>query len=192
MKTNRDYQAWKTKNKIYDAAMLLMQTYGVKQAAIEEICKKARVSVGSFYNYFSSKEDVLLSIVESADRYFANVVVQDITKLSGKEQITRFFWHYSNYMADKWLDFITHLYFNSENKAFIDRDRYMHKLLHIILHQQERDGLIKTEYKVDDLEDFLFIVARGIVSDWCLHEGEYDLALKVVLLIDQLLNVYYE
>lgn len=192
MMTNRDYQAQQTKNKIYDAAILLMQTNGVKQTTIEKICKKANVSVGSFYNYFRSKEEILLSVFESGDRYFADVVVPDIYKLSGREQINRFFWHYSHYIAGKGLDFIKHLYFNNENKSFIDRKRYMHKLLNMILQQQTADGVMKTDLTPDELEDYLFIVARGIVNDWCLHEGEYDLADKTLFLINQLLSAYYE
>jgi TetR/AcrR family transcriptional regulator, fatty acid metabolism regulator protein len=191
MMTNRDYQAQQTKNRIYDAAILLMQTNGVKQTTIEGICKKAKVSIGSFYNYFKSKEDILFSIFETADRYFADVVVPDIYKLSGKEQLMRYFWHYGHYVSGKGLDFTRHLFFNSENKAFIDSHRYMHKLLSIILQQQIDDGLIESTFKAEEIEKFLFIIARGVVYDWCLNEGKYDLTLRMQLLMDQVLTAYY-
>ncbi|MBE0601283.1 MAG: TetR/AcrR family transcriptional regulator [Firmicutes bacterium] len=191
MMTTRDYQAQQTKNRIYDAAILLMQTNGVKQTTIEGICKKAKVSIGSFYNYFKSKEDILFSIFESADRYFADVVVPDIYKLSGKEQLNRYFWHYGHYIAGRGLDFTRHLFFYSENKAFIDHQRYMHKLLSIILQQQMDEGLIESKLKVDELEEYLFIVARGVVYTWCLYEAKFDLTLRMQLLIDMTLDILY-
>ena len=192
MMTNREYQAQQTKNRIYDAAILLMQTNGVRQTTIEGICKKAKVSVGSFYNYFKSKEDILSSIFESADRYFADVVVPDIYKLSGKQQLNRFFWHYGHYVSGKGLDFTRHLFFNSENKAFVDRHRYMHTLLSIILQQQMDEGLVHSKMKTVELEEFLFVVGRGIVYDWCLHDGRYDLTLRMQFLMDIVLDTLYE
>ncbi len=192
MMTSRDYQAQQTKNRIYDAAILLMQTNGVKQTTIEGICKKAKVSVGSFYNYFKSKDDILYSIFESADRYFADVVVPDIYKLSGKEQLSRYFWHYGHYVSSRGLDFAKHLFFNSDNKAFIDQRRYMHTLLSIILQQQIDEGILSVQMRTNELEEFLFIIARGIVNDWCLREGKHDLTLRMQVMMDKVLDLYYQ
>ncbi len=191
MTTSREHQAQQTKNRIFEAAVLLMQENGVKQTTIEDICQKANVSVGSFYNYYTSKEDVLFSAFESIDRYFADVVAAELYKLSGRDQLARYFQHYGRYISGKGLDFARHLFFCCENKSFIDQQRYMHKLLLIILQQQMDDGLIASRLKADALEAYLFIVARGVVYDWCLHEGQYDLALRMQLLMDVTLDTLY-
>ena len=179
--TNRQKQAIRTKNKVYNAAINLMQKQGIQQTTIEDICKKAKVSVGSFYNYFKSKDDVLLSIYESADQYFRDVVECEIEGFSGKEKIVAFFLHYARYNFNTGLDFTKHLYFNSENKLFLDRDRYMHVMLRNILEAAQGESSIDADLSVSDLGEFLFLVARGIVCDWCLNDGDYNLEEKTAL-----------
>lgn len=191
MTINRDDQAQQTKTRIYDAAVLLMQKNGVKKTTIEEICKKAQVSVGSFYNYYQSKEDILFASFEAIDRYFADVAAPELYKLSGKNQLARYFQHYGHYVSCRGLDIIRHLFFYSENKSFIDPERYMHKLLRVIVQQQIDDGLIVSRMKAEALEAYLFIVARGIVYNWCLHEGQYDLSVQMQQFMDITLDALY-
>jgi len=83
-----------------------MQNKGIQQTTIADICKKANVSVGSFYNYFSSKDDVLYAVYQSADKYFEDVVEQELAGLSAYEKIITFIRHYARYNTEQGLDFI--------------------------------------------------------------------------------------
>jgi len=184
--TNRKKQALKTKKKILDAAIKLMQKQGIQQTTVEAICKRAKVSIGSFYNYFKSKEEVLNSVFEPADTYFHEVVEKELDDLPSKEKIVLFFRHYARYNVDTGLDFTKHLYFNAENKWFIERNRYMHTLLRSILDEGLDHGKCDTGFSADEMEEFLFLVARGVVCDWCLHDGDYDLEEKMVMYFNNL------
>jgi AcrR family transcriptional regulator len=50
-------------SKMLEAASQLIREQGYDQTRIEEIAALAEVSVGTFYNYFSTKGDLLLAIV---------------------------------------------------------------------------------------------------------------------------------
>ncbi len=54
----------KGKQKIFDAAMELFETQGYFATTVEEITAKAGVSKGLVYNYFSSKEALLVGLIE--------------------------------------------------------------------------------------------------------------------------------
>ncbi len=54
----------KGKKKIFDAAMELFETQGYFATTVEEITAKAGVSKGLVYNYFSSKEALLVALME--------------------------------------------------------------------------------------------------------------------------------
>ncbi|MEL7571009.1 MAG: TetR/AcrR family transcriptional regulator, partial [Eubacteriaceae bacterium] len=69
--TSRQAQAIKTKNKILKTAIDMMQKKGFDNITIKGISKNAGVSVGSFYYYFNSKDDILLDIFHKADDYFS-------------------------------------------------------------------------------------------------------------------------
>ncbi len=45
--------------KIFEAGMSLFQEKGFVNTTLQDICIKARVSKGTIFNYFSSKEDIL-------------------------------------------------------------------------------------------------------------------------------------
>ena len=48
------------KNLIYAAAIKLFTDKGVENVSVEDIALKAKVSYGTFYNFFSKKDDVLM------------------------------------------------------------------------------------------------------------------------------------
>nr|WP_307906030.1 TetR/AcrR family transcriptional regulator [Clostridium botulinum] len=68
--TKRQIQAMNTKKKLYDISTELMKTKGYDNVTIQEICKKAGVSVGSFYHYFESKNDIFIELYKIADDFF--------------------------------------------------------------------------------------------------------------------------
>ena len=52
-----------TRGHIVDAAEALFAEHGVDNVTLLDIARAAEVSVGTFYNYFETKGDLLLAIV---------------------------------------------------------------------------------------------------------------------------------
>lgn len=52
------------KRKVVDVALNLFIEKGIQQTAIQEIIEKANISKGTFYNYFSSKNECIAAILE--------------------------------------------------------------------------------------------------------------------------------
>ncbi len=172
--TKRQAQAQKTKSTIYKAAMQLMDKKGFNNTTIEEIIKKAKVSVGTFYLYYKSKDDIFQDVYHKADSYFKNEVSGQLAGKEAFDQIIYFFQHYAKYNQARGLDAISHLY-NTKNKLFIAKDRYMLVLLKQIVDTGLQRGEIFFNADTQDMADYLFILARGTVYHWCLHDGQYDL-----------------
>ena len=172
--TNRKMQALTTKNKIYNIAVELLEKSGYENIKIEDICKKAKVSVGSFYNYFESKSDILNEIFKRADDYFEFDVIDNLRSTNHLDRIVEFFTYYANYNEIVGIDAMKQLYkFN--NKLFIAEGRYMQNSLEDIISKGQSKGEISKNMTVDEISKYLFIAARGIAYDWCLHDGQYDI-----------------
>ena len=70
MPTKRQLQADAAKNRLRMAALELFAAEGFENVTVENICQKAQVSKGLFYNYYASKEEVLLErFVQLDDLY---------------------------------------------------------------------------------------------------------------------------
>lgn len=60
------------KRKVLEASLQLFVEKGIQQTSIQDILDQAHISKGTFYNYFSSKNECVLAILEQA-RYEANL-----------------------------------------------------------------------------------------------------------------------
>ena len=64
-------QGRKTMRKLLDAAMVVFARRGYHAARVDDIVKVARTSHGTFYLYFSNKEDLLRALVAEAGEVVA-------------------------------------------------------------------------------------------------------------------------
>ena len=143
--TRRKIQADTTRKKLYDISIALMEKKGLPNTTIIEICRKAGVSVGTFYNYFSSKDDVYIDIFQKADDYFENTVANSFkdSNLTAGKQIVLYFRYYARYNQRRGLANITQLY-NSMSRFFAVKGRSMQELLKQIIQR----GQAKAEYLI--------------------------------------------
>lgn len=172
--TNRKLQAQATYENIYNAAMSLVEKEGFKNVTVRKICEKAGVSIGSFYNYFSSKEDILNEIFKKADDFFLNVVANNLDGENAKEKIVKFFIYYAEYCKRDKLDQLKQIY-NTSNPMFIKKGRPMQEVLKKVVEEGIEKGELITDMTPDEVVKFFFIALRGVIFDWCLHDGSYDL-----------------
>lgn len=172
--TKRQIQAQNTHDKIYNIAIELIESKGFENITVAEICEAANVSIGSFYNYFKSKHDILDNIFRLADDYFLNVVSHNLKEGSSHEKIIKFFHYYGDYNLDRGIDFVKQLY-TGKNNLFATKGRPMQAVLQSIIEEGQSTGEISINMTSEEIVRFLFIAIRGVVYDWCLHDGEYDL-----------------
>lgn len=186
--TNRQIQALNTKNKIYNATFELIKSQGLQNVTVEAICLKAEVSVGSFYNSYKSKNDILTDIYIRADDYFLNIIDKELKEGSFPDRILLFFDYYAKYNMSNGLDFVKQLY-STENNLFIKNGRHMQAVLQNIIEDGQKSGQLSTTMSSMKIVEYLFISARGVCFDWCLHNGEYDLDKFMVDYIRKLISI---
>lgn len=184
--TKRQIQAIQTKEKIYNVAIELMKKKGFDNMTIEEIARNAEVSVGAFYHYFQSKSDILDEIFKQADEYYENTVSIQMSEENALDNILKYFHYYALFNLGRGLDSVKQLY-RADVRTFANKDRYMQVLLRNIIKEGQLNNEIVTNESYEAISENLHIVARGVVFDWCLHEGEYDLEERMHKLIQQFL-----
>lgn len=73
-----------SKQQIVDAAVLLFSTKGLKETSIADITKEAHLGIGTFYNYFHSKDDLLNSLLENIandiQKYYTELLQENLPK----------------------------------------------------------------------------------------------------------------
>ncbi len=82
----------KRRHQIMRTAMELFRKNGFHATTMREICAKSRVNMGSFYDYFGSKEDILVYIYKEMmyeSSSFDGLVPRDVTGWSDLEPFLR-------------------------------------------------------------------------------------------------------
>jgi AcrR family transcriptional regulator len=185
--TKRQEQALETKERIYSAAIDLMDRDGFENITIADISKKAGVSVGAFYHYFTSKNDILAEIFHKADEYFSTQVITGLEKESIPEKIVEYFDHYAKFNLSSGVE-MTQQLFNPKIKFFIKKDRPMLIFLEDLIQEGQERKEIRADEDPEELSRFLFVMARGIVFEWSLYDGSYDLEATMHKYIERLVS----
>jgi len=66
---------------------------GVRRLAIDDVVREAGISKGSFYSFYPSREDFILSVLESWEVEYRSALVRGITEGGGsfRDRLERFF-----------------------------------------------------------------------------------------------------
>ncbi len=214
--TNRDKQAIATKKKIYEAGIQLLQKQGFDQANVSQIAKSAGVSVGTFYHYYTSKLDLFMDLYRTADTYYEETISQQLSGLPFQKQVILFFREYCQLAENNDVELTRKMYV-PDNSLFLGRSQGMHQVLLEIIENAMAEGIIKSnacghnpssdvselpqgsarpappktshgKSFAQQIADDLFLIARGVIFDWALRSGEYDLKKKM----EDMLMVYVE
>ena len=79
-----------TRERILQAAIELFYAHGYAATGMAEILKKANANSGSFYFFFTSKEDLLMAVLEWYQANLGPVLLAPVFKKS-KDPIRRIF-----------------------------------------------------------------------------------------------------
>lgn len=190
-KTSRQLQAEQTKDKLFHAAEALLKEQDFDKLTIRDITARAEVSVGTFYHYYATKLDVFYETYRLADEYFAEVVAPQLTAPSAKENILRFFDHYSFYNDEKTDRKLIYLLFNPANTYFNrESEEGMGSALQAVIAKGLASGEIVSDDSAASIARYFMVCARGLVYNWCTRDYSYDLQSEMRWFISRLLKAY--
>jgi len=176
----RKKQAAETQRRIFKAALQLFHKKGHNLVTIEDICKKAGVSIGTFYVYYKSKDMVILKINYMAQRTYTEYIADELTNYeSPVEKLRLFGKKVMQYTSDLGIDNVQILYRSQINpsldtSAATLRELQLTTLRQFVAEGQAR-GEIDTQYAVEHIVQLIYHCGHGLVYDWCLADGQFDL-----------------
>jgi len=175
--TERSLRALQTKKKLFKSAAKLIDGHGYDNVTIEDICRKAGVSVGAFYHYYNSKSDIIVEFFKEIDYYYEEKVVPDLKK-DAASNIEIFFRYYAIFHVEQGIGH-TSMVIKIQHDFFLDKKRYMHVKLTELVNTAIQEGVFRKNASAEQIEDYLLVVARGLLFDWALAQGEYDIVAKM-------------
>lgn len=110
------------KDKILKAALMLFAENGYHQTSINQIAAEASVSKGLTYNYFKSKDELLLAIINQASDEMSNVSEELFMGEGYKDALGKFLDKYVNFLKEnrEYLTFQLSLLFQPDLRKIVE------------------------------------------------------------------------
>lgn len=192
--TNRQARAVETRNKIIEAAKLVISAKGFENISIDDIVKEAGVSTGSFYTYFKKKEDV----VEELNRTDFYRLAEIVNGMEDKDVLERLRYYCRSFLEDiertgieicrQWVRnnlSPTNMLLGGEETT---KYKYDYRAMQSILDEAVRRGEMKSEVPIDELALFINAELYGLMIAWCMTDSEVKGSEKTDALCDTVIR----
>lgn len=179
--TKRQLQAKETKKKIYEASIRLFKLRGFDMVTIDDIMEFAGFSKGSFYTYFASKESILVQQFHEIDDAYKQAFKSLPSNATAHESLMLLFNTMTHYcMEECGIEIIKVVYSNQictgkSVKILNNKNRVFFHYAKEAIQKGILNGEFNEAIKLRDAIEWLTRSARGLIYDWCLYDGKFNL-----------------
>ncbi|VVB95074.1 Bacterial regulatory proteins, tetR family [uncultured archaeon] len=181
----REKKKIETKNKIFEVSGRLFKEKGFENTTIDEITKEAEIGKGTFFNYFPTKEALLLYFAEKKDELTYSLIESETAKsIHTKDKIKNLLVFLAeSYERDKELtklmifEYIkykrgTGLKFGEDQS----RRNRLSRILHDFLGNGVKKGEVREGIDVKTAAETLTAVYFQSVMVWLWSESDYSIS----------------
>ena len=177
----RESRAQATREKLLEAAIELVNQYGMKYLTVRNICEEAGLSTGSFYNLFDSKDDLVFYYLQNVFTSYKQKAEEDASTYSSLEKVALIYRFYIQCVLETGLEFITGLYAANTNPTFnfLERDPENEMVLDRVkdyLIEGKAAGEVRSDVDINTALLRIGVIITGNIYYWCVFEGRIDLA----------------
>ncbi|MCI2059217.1 MAG: TetR/AcrR family transcriptional regulator [Oscillibacter sp.] len=170
-----------TRQKLIDAVIRLAHLKNYRTITVQEICQSAGVSTGSFYHQFGTKDEVVMAAYQSVDWLLTDQFTAENRRLPPLEALDSLLRRYLLYARDE-VGLVLAQYYkvllNHPTPHRCDSNRpYCREIKRILLRAMD-GGLISRAYDPEELTDAIMRLIRGLLFDWVIQGGAFDLLLR--------------
>ena len=167
-----------TQKKLIGAVIRLAHEKSYEIITVQEICRAAGVSTGSFYHQFGSKDELVKDAYRTIDWLLTEDFVSQYRNLPPIEALDCLLRRYILY-AQKEIGLILAQYYkvllNNPAAPRYDAQRPYCREIRRILTEAMEQHLIGNQENPENLTYAIMRLIRGLLFDWVIQGGSYDL-----------------
>ncbi len=181
-----------TQQAIIDAVVALIRSKGFAETTVKDICAEAGVGVGTFYHYFQSKVEVLLSFIGEENAELLAFYAQT-DKTSYGDAILAVMNRYLDLYFIKGPELVAQIYstflFSEIKLAGNLLENSLYKILMDALEKGQQSGEFSDQISVEILCNTFIGTCFFFTSLWCNEAQTYDIRAVVNQHFPQLIRL---
>jgi len=167
-----------SKKDMIDAAIQLFKEKGFENVKITDICEKAGCTPSTFYYHFGSMDGFKQSLSDVEIQFSADRLIEIMSLTGAWNKL----WAVHSTYVNEALDYGYSLYFHmhtpansEERKATLENMKKINKIITPFVKEGQQSGEIRNKTALDDLVNTVGQTMYGVIREWNLHEGDFDL-----------------
>jgi len=179
--TRREQYTMETRRIIFETAMDLFAEKGYDGVTVDDICEKAGVAKSTFYNLFKSKDQIIVEEFLKIDTYYKEILEKlKRKKKSHIDKMVQFITLTFKYISNQGIETIKVTYHSQigpsvEGSPVASSERPLYQIVEQIVQEAQEAGEVRTDINAAIITQTLVRFTRGVVYDWCLQNGGFDL-----------------
>ncbi len=177
----REKHALATRQAIARAGASLLSRKGYYNVTVDEICEKAQVSKGTFYKYFKSKDEIIWYEYLKLDEYYdRNVADAMAIEKKSVDKLRVLCNAAATYVSSMGVSNVKAAYQSQlgPDRGFsriASEERPIYSLARRTVEEGQQKGELRSDVSTDEMTRTWVTALRGMVFEWCLTNGKYDL-----------------
>ena len=169
-----------TKNKIARIAWKLFHEKGYENTTIDEIISESGTSKGSFYHYYSGKDELLSALSSIFDAKYEELIQTLDPEMNSYEKLL-YMCIQVHRMVEKEIpmDLLASMYASQVvkkgDKHLVDQNRYYYRIVNQLVDEGQRRGQITRDLPYYEVTRLYVLAERALIYDYCISDGSYSL-----------------
>ncbi len=191
--TPRKQQALEMRSKIQTVALDLFDRSGFDNVSVEEIAQAAGCSVGNIYHYFKSKDELAIQVTGHVDEAYLQLeqAYLEDTVRTAREKLLDFVGQSLRISASDpvlYKAFSHAMKFPEQKVLQRNEHRVYFRVLSELVALCRAEGSIRPGFETDTVVEYLVTLQRGMLMEWRIYEGAFDIAERGIAVAAVLLD----
>jgi AcrR family transcriptional regulator len=193
---NKEVKIQKGKKKLLTATAKLLRSHGYEALTVRNICKEADFPIGAFYRYFTGKDELVTFYFFEGFRLYVEKNQDHDDFSDPRKAIINAIVFFADYFQSMGLEFISSC-FSPKNQSLdmihiknVATQKQGEDYFLTQLQALQEQRMIRKNCDIQELHEELNVIIDGIIFNWCLKKGAYDLPAMVKKMCTSYLNSY--
>lgn len=179
-KDGRQERGQVTRQKLVKAAVELFEKKGYSRVTVDDICRKAGVSKGAFYGHFESKDQAVVEEYLKVDDYYREMLPRVFEEKTFVDRGIALMRLALGYIAGRGKMVIKVAYSSQiapgrDSSPIASMDRALYTIAEGMAREAQKAGELRKDLDPAEVARIIIRSIRGLVYDWCLQDGRFDL-----------------
>lgn len=180
MTTEKPAMPEKLKERLYPVVLRQFSGKDFHAVNIRDISKESGISTGTIYKYFSSKEDLLFSIIDEKLHVLASLLRMHLAGTEDiREMFRKLFWVTMNFF-DNNPDLAVTAFITVPSKSFMASKSYKREteadILNEVIDTARKRGAVLSDLENRYFVDLYMMITQRHIQNWYVHGMKWKLS----------------